>query len=181
MKGFLTACFVVVLFASCSKDNTNPSGNSGTFIKYKINGQQVQMNGEINSNTGEGEGSYGIRQSPTQANGLKSTLYAIQAQKGTKDLVSIAITADSLQLQSYNASDTSIAGLTYIKRDATGYFGGYRVADNLTVIITRHSEGSVDGKFSGTIVNVRTVNGSPVYTNGIVTEGEFKNVKMKYY
>ncbi len=179
MKILFSILVLATMFYACKK-NAGTSPNSTTYVKYKINGQEVRMNGEITTITGDSEGAQCIKQAASPDNGFPSPLYAIQGQKGNGKLISLVMVTDSLQTETYNTNDTTTRRLTFIKQESLSYFNGFRAADNIVVRISRHSNGTIDGTFSGTLANAKVVNGTTTYTDGQVTEGEFRNIPVRY-
>jgi hypothetical protein len=171
---------ILLNVAGCSRDVVNPV-TSDTFIKYKFNGAVVQFTGDINNLAATGIGVAAIKQAASPTQGIPKTRYIIQGQNGLNNIISLVIITDSLMpSQSYNSSDSASWGPTFVKQDGNTYTTNVRPADKFQITISRYSEGSIDGSFSGIGAQVKTVNGVPNYTDGVVSEGTFQKVKIAY-
>lgn len=155
--------FIVLIISfsllSCKKDNQGNDLSNDAYIKYKVNGTQQQFSGNAANVDAEGVIAYKVINLYTS--------YHLQGEKGLNNLISLSIVADSLKNGSYKGEPIA----TFISYNGKEY---YILNDTqiLNVSITRHSSGTVDGNFSGSLYD----------TQGSVsiTEGEFKNIKMIY-
>ena len=180
MKPAYIIISVFLNVAGCRHEVIAPVA-TGTFIKYKINTTDVQINGDHNDLATIGTGVFCAKQQASQALGIPTTRYVIQGESGPNRLVSFVIISDSLQSsQSYYTSDSTNKGVSVVKHDADRYITNVRPTDRFQINITRYSEGSIDGTFSGTGAQVKTVNGVTTYKDGLITEGSFQKVKILY-
>jgi hypothetical protein len=154
----------VLIFISCKKsDSSVPSSPS---IQYKLNGRQIRIVGGIDSSgrdmiTGAYYGCYAIK---PPVSGYY-TVYG--SDKSTEAMIVIATQQDTLAETTYSTGPVEIA----INVSDTSY--GINNGDQITINITRYSNGTIDATFSGTV--------SDIYSDRkTITDGRLSNIKVYY-
>jgi hypothetical protein len=127
--------------------------------------------------TASGIGVYARKVIPSAAG--NAFRYTITGQIGVNKQINIVIITDSLKTGSYTTSLLSNA-VTSVKIDSIQYLNN-RPEDILTITITKHLAGIIEGSVSGKLSSAKTENGSSTYTDAVITNGLFKNVVMQYY
>ena len=179
MKLLYIIIATIINVAGCRQE-VIPPANTDTYIKYKVNGSDVILYGDHASLLRSGSGVYGSKQEASQTAGFSKTRYVVLGQAGPNRVVTFTIITDSLRAQSYLSADSASRGVSYVKQDENAYLTNIGVNDRFQINISRYSEGSIDGSFSGTGVNVKTVNGVTTYQQGVITEGLFQKVRINY-
>lgn len=170
----LLSIFFFVLI-SCKKENAH----SDTFIKYKVNDQQVEIYGDLSSDLTSRMGV--LAQKTLKGNMFLNSFYEINGQLGSTDIINLNIPVDSLETKSYHL-DSAIyfastqAGVEVFFRDTT--FSIRRGSDFTDITIDSYSNGKISGTFNG-IMSYYTAT-TNTYTAARISEGIFQNVKVIY-
>jgi hypothetical protein len=151
----------LLLLTACKKSTTSlPPG-----IQYKINGVQVQLTGGLDSTnrdpvTGFYYGCYAMKYSG-------STFYTFVGEnKNYSILLGVETQQGSLSTITYSGGAVDV-GFTI--NDTA--FGINHYGDGMSITISRYSNGTVDGTFSGTISDADS-------TQKNITQGQFNNLKV---
>jgi hypothetical protein len=185
MKTLFIFTTVILLFAACSKSDS-PLGNA-SYIQYRINGILIRYNGDYNSYaTGSGEGAWVSKIIPSSGPGFPYINYGFIGLKPlnqslrTDQTIGFNIVTDSLKVQTYIPTDSANHPIAFVKEYAAIYTTGVRPTDKIMINISRYSFGSIDGTFTGQFTETIDVNGVVTYNDGVITQGEFKNLKVMY-
>lgn len=179
MKKVFSIILPILGLVSCFKSENRDLGVyniSDGYMRYQVNNFPFEMNGGYNSFSNTGIGVYGRKQLKSAA--VPATRYVIIGQLSTRKAINMVIITDSLQTGTYTTNALPGA-LTMIKIDSLQYAGN-RPEDVLSLKITRNPTGTVDGTFSGKLSAAKTTNSSTTYTDGLITNGVFKNVSIAY-
>ena len=179
MKKVLLIILPLLGLMSCFKSDNRDLGVyniSDGYMRYQVNNFPFEMNDGYNSFSTTGIGVYGRKQLKSAT--VPATRYVIIGQLTTRKSINLVIITDSLQSGTYTSS-TSPSALTLVKMDSLQYAGN-RAEDVLNLNITRNLTGTVDGTFSGKLSSAKTANSSTSYTEGMITNGVFKNVSITY-
>ena len=162
MKLVYTLGFCALLFTSCKKTAT--SGPSS--IQYKANGAQVQIVGGRDTSgrdiiTGAYYGCYATKPSG-------SNIYAVYGSDKIHEVLIGILTTNNILLETdYGTSSLSVS----FTIDGTGY--GINNGDQLTMNISRFSNGTIDATFSGTISDIHS-------NKKVITDGHLNNIRVYY-
>lgn len=162
MKKIIYLILIITFSQACSK-----SKNSGpASIKYKIDGEQVQINGGLDStkqnpNTGYYYGCY-----VTKFNG--SWYYSFNGEDNSDEIIlTISTQNDVIQNITYTGGDVNFS----FTHNGVGYGPNY--GSGMSVTIKRYSNGTIDGTFSGIISTHDSVTTT-------VSQGQFNNLKFRF-
>ena len=174
MKRSITA-FAFIFLLSCSKDSDNTE--SGPYIKYTAGTTQFEFKGNANAVITGNEGVY-VTKFPGNVSVGTVTQYLLMGQKDLSTGIRFEIDADSLKTELYHCyqrpmygspAKVAFSGKAYSTFATDG-------SQKISVQITRHSKGTADGTFQGTLYSFDT----PAIPMEI-KNGEFKNVPVVYY
>jgi hypothetical protein len=164
MKNILFFVMCILWMPACQKSSATPSAN---FV-YKVNGIQISVAGDCDSTnqnlaTGSYFGCYAIGDS-------SSTYYMVFGSRRS-DILNFGIDTRALTIPLNSAFGLGmrldVNGIKY------GLYGNWS-QDSMFVKITRYSNGSFDGTFSG------SVSDSTQTKRAVITNGKFTNVKVIY-
>jgi hypothetical protein len=178
MKRIILLCLVTVSLTSCLKIANRELGVyniADGYIAYQVNGYPFEINGGYNSFANTGTGVYCTKQ--LKSVDVPTTRYILTGQLTQKKTIQLVIETDSLVSGSYNASVGT--GMTLAKIDTVEY-SGIRAEDVLTVNITRNATGILEGAFSGKLSFIKNDNHASAFEEGVITNGVFKNVSIRY-
>ncbi len=179
MKKILPSIILAFTLVSCFKNthrDLGPDDYPNGYIRYQVNGWQLEYSGGYDNITSAGIGVYCLKEK--QSATVPSTRYTVKAQLGAAKTINIVIVTDSLQVGSYTTGTTIASGITSATVDSNKYYNN-RPIDFLNVYISRFSEGTIDGTFSGRLSSAKTENGSNAYQDGLITNGFFQNVWVR--
>ncbi|MCW3078910.1 hypothetical protein [Segetibacter sp.] len=179
MKPIFLITLISFALTSCLKTSNRNLGVYNTadgYISYQLNNYPFEINGGYNSFSNTGIGVYG-RKLPRSAT-IESSRYTIVGQLSARRSIAIVLVTDSLTSGTYTTSHSSNP-ITTAKFDSAQYAGN-RPADILRVEVVRNPNGTIDGTFSGQLSASVTANGATTYTEGLITNGVFKNVVINY-
>lgn len=150
-----------LLLQACNKSTTSlPPG-----IQFKIDGVQVQITGGVDSTNQDPVTGYYYGCYATKYSG--STFYTfIGENKNYSILLGVETQQGSLSTITYSGG---VVDVGFIINDTT--FGINHNGDEMSITISRYSNGTVDGTFSGTISDRDS-------TQKNITQGQFSNLKV---
>jgi hypothetical protein len=177
-------CLLIIIssfaLVSCFKSDNRYLGadySGEGYLKYELNGFPYEYTGGSKSLASRGIGVYAKKQ--LRSASVPATQYTILGQLGATKQLNIVIVTDSLKTGTYTTS-TSANAETFVKVDSIQYANN-RSADFLTVTISNNSGGIIEGTVSGKLSSPSlSDNRSATYTDGVVTNGAFKNVIIQY-
>ncbi len=177
MKVYYLAAIILFILFSCKKENEH----SDTFIKYKVNGQQVEIYGELSAITPSASETGVIGEKRLKGNTFLNSFYEIIGQLQSTDIIKLNIPVDSLETKNYHLDSaiyfsSTTAGVQVLFHDTT--YSLQRGSDFTDINITSYSSGKMSGTFNCTMsyYNVTT----DTYISAIISEGVFQNVKLIY-
>jgi hypothetical protein len=174
MRKILFIALIALICTSCLKSaNRNLGPDPDGYIRYQVNSMQLEYSGGYDAISSTGVGVYATKQIETSS----ANRYTITGQLGNNKTIKIVIVTDSLQRGPYTTASTAGTTLAYVD---SAQFTNNRPVDYLTVSISRVSNGTIDGTFSGRLSNSKTIDGVTTYSDGLVTDGLFQNVAIHY-
>lgn len=179
---------------SCSKESDSTNNGTSTsqtepaaYFKYKINGALIEMNGSLSNNSREGS----VIRKTQQTRNLSSSQYLNNSNYifkliATKNyffsdegqpLFEIVINSPTLSETSYSHRNNQINSVFTWYPNQSGFCGyctpSAYPGQEFTVTILKITNGYAEGTFSGILKQ-----GPNNSKSDIITEGEFKNVKI---
>ena len=173
---FLLLTGIMLIAYSCKKDNDSTGDGSGYYMRFKINGTQVEYKGQVESNFNK---VLSLQHNSSVA-GLKEALVA-----GKNNMTLLLATDDDTQTGlSYTSYTTGASGmqkarlawLGYFDESGTSYLSSMEelaaglpsgTETNAVIKVTEAASGYIKGTFSGVVYNAD-------YSKKLnVTEGEF--------
>jgi hypothetical protein len=189
MKKIFISILLIGLLFSCQKDNGTGSTNDNcnppaSTFKYKFNGTLIECNGSLAETSREGSLIQKEQNTYNYSGDILSNstyIFSIQATKNYyysddgEPILEIELNSPSLSATTYTHTSN---GIRYVKAyyPSQSEFCGYctpsaYVGQEFTVTVSKITNGYADGTFSGKLKKSSTV-------FDIITEGEFKNVKV---
>jgi hypothetical protein len=162
---------------ACNKDNNTTTNQSETYLKYEINGQQIEAIGNLPLNFTANESGV-LCYVQLKQNGFQNTFYQILARASYKERINLYIPFDTLEVKSYYMDSTlfvrTIGNLSLAHNDTV-----YRLNRNLdyaTINISSYNNGRISGMFD---CNLSYYNvSSNTFSQAKVSKGIFQNVKV---
>lgn len=180
MKKLFYFFIILGLHTSCKKTTDNNRNTSDdAYIKYKVNGTQVEFKGDYLHYLSTVNGIYVTK---TKFPTAPQSTYIFLGQSGPNNIIRFQIETDSLQTRTYNVYPTLTTGggnpmIIVNTKPYTAYtFDG---TQKITVNISRYSQGTTDGTFSGKLY-WQSISTPVTYDSINVMEGEFKNAQIIY-
>ncbi|MCW3119784.1 MAG: hypothetical protein JWM28_3866, partial [Chitinophagaceae bacterium] len=165
---------------SCSKDSDKEPAPppSGPYIKYTAGTSQFEFRGSFNDLITGKPGVYVSKFPGLDPTGGNVTRYVLSGQPNPTDGIRFEIEVDSLKTGSYSCYEKiTLGGAPKIGFSGKAYSTFKKDgSEKLSVIISRYSNGTIDGTFSGTLYSFDVI---PIPIE--ITKGEFKNVEAVYY
>jgi hypothetical protein len=197
MKKIFYVLCIVLLIASCQKSESNnsttstnttnqcPTAPTSTF-KYKIDGTLIECNGSLSEKSGEGSLIRKEQKNASSSTALSNSNYvfSIHATKNYfygddgEPIIEIEINSTSLTPSSYTSSNNGIrlVRIFYptqsVYCDNTICTSSFYTGQDFTLTVSKVENGYADGTFSGKLKKESSTGFN------IITEGEFKNVKI---
>ena len=180
-KGTFQFIIILILFPfiSCKKDNTVNPTSVQVYMKYKLDGVLQDYTGDVGSLVSTGTG---VTASKDPVPNSSNKVYMLWGQKSSEHVLTFNFPTDSLQVGQYKFDHQigfqSMCELKIVNSSVTHrYTLRFDRGDVMTTNITRYSNGSIDGTFSGRLTYYDFI----TYTSVNITEGEFKNVPIYYH
>ncbi|MES1216878.1 MAG: hypothetical protein ABUT20_15285 [Bacteroidota bacterium] len=182
MKKLLSAFVIIISFLSCSKnsDSSQPLYTGVSYIKFNAGGTLFKIEGNLDSVNAGGHGVYADK--VTKRPNVPINRYRIYGNGGAGNYVFFTIEAeDSLRAGDYELYN-KLTGAEFPKIIIDNkIYEGFNPdgSSKITLHVSRHSNGSMDGTFAGTLTWRDPQNTNHTETMNF-TNGEFKNVAFQY-
>jgi hypothetical protein len=187
MKNRMTigVCLLIFIAYSCSKTSTNkPPVDENLKMTYFFNDSLVTIKGNASRNNGTSEYLF-VATGPEYILGgqdsgtVNHTINSMEAYLVHDTLIqsSVYYVPDSLSVKTYNFStqtNSSYPAINFVR--VNGLARIYELVnptDHFTLTISRYSNGTIDGTFSGVLGSKQSSAGTAVITNG-----QFSNVPI---
>ena len=148
-------------------------------MKFKIDGVLQDCTGSFDSLVSKGKGVTARKEGLPFDPGK---IYDIMGQANSNSVLTFRLYTDSLQVKEYIFKTELGYNIVELKGfDGRSYkrFYPYRAkGDSIILNITRYSDKTIDGNFSG---RLSQFDQAYTYQTVTITEGEFKNVPLFYY
>ena len=162
MKNIFLVC-IIFLFA-CSKTNSTQTA----LIQFNLEGQVIKFSGNLDSTAVDNITGYFYGCYSTKAGGSYYTISGTDNFNSTNIVINTIATNDTLLQTSYRTGLVSIACII----NNTSY-GIHTQGDSINVIVSRYSNGIIDGTFSGLVSDTNHIQKS-------ITKGFFQNLRVYY-
>lgn len=174
-----TACIILVVFTSC---RTNaPVNTPNSFIKYKVNGQQLEVDidyANISVNT-----TGFVDCSRVDDNGFPYIFYDLESENiSNGNAIGLCMVTDSLTIGNYHYDSAFVANNEVISEGLSINGTPSLVARNgdyIDVNVTAYSKGYISGNFTGKMtLSTNEFYGAAGTT--LITNGQFQNISITY-